>query len=391
MVENNPDIELESRKFVAPEFVFGLDARLLAASYCKKLSAKTIFLATDPEIKQTNWFHEIENQVVKLKLNYLIYSNISPNPRDYEVMEGASVFKENDCNIILAVGGGSVIDCAKGIGIISSNHKHISEYEGVDKIHKPIPPMVCIPSTSGASADVSQFAIINNIEKRYKMAIISKAIVPDISLVDPLVLCTMPPFLNSCTGMDALSHAMEAFVSNASSSFTDMYAIEAIKLIHHNLELTLKSPNDLQARGKMMLASLYAGLAFSNASLGCVHSMAHSLGGFLDLPHGECNAILLPHVVNFNFNSAVDKYKKVAKIFEIPLSGLNSSQIQQKLVEYLFEFKNIVGITSTLGIKGVTKDIVPLLSEKSIKDPCNATNPRTPVEKDHELIFNEAI
>lgn len=384
-------IQLELRKFVAPEYIFGLDARLMAGNFCKNLGGRKIFLATDVGVSKAPWFNEIEESLKNQGIEYIIFSSISPNPRDKEVMQGAIEYHENKCNMILAIGGGSVMDCAKGIGIVSTNHKHISSFEGVDKIDSPMPPLVCIPTTGGTSADVSQFAIINNISEKYKMAIISKAVVPDVALIDPFVLTSMDGFLTACTGMDALSHAFEAFVSNANSAFTDLFALEAIRLIEGNLPQSVQEPFDIQARGKVMLASLYAGLAFSNASLGCVHALAHSLGGYLDLPHGECNAILLPHVVNFNYSAASSKYAKIAEVMGVPVAGLNDSRAKMALMDHIDKFKQSLGIQSTLGAKGVTSDIIHVLSDKAIKDPCNATNPRPPVRGDLEVIYSEAM
>ncbi len=384
-------IQLELRKFVAPEFIFGTDARLMVANYCKQLGGKKVLLVTDEGLKKTPWLAEILSLLEKAEINYVVFSSVSPNPRDYETMLGAEVYKENNCNFIVALGGGSVLDCAKGIGIVSTNNKHIRTFEGVDQIQRPMPPLICIPTTSGTAADVSQFAIISNFENRYKMAIISKAVVPDVALIDPVVLTSMDSFLTACTGMDALSHAFEAFVSNANSPFTDLYSLEAIRLISENLSLSLQKPFDLQIRGKMMLASLYAGLAFSNASLGCVHSLAHSLGGFLDLPHGECNAILLPHVVDYNYNAATDRYNRISEILGLPTSGVATSLIKKSLMEYLFDLKTKLGILSTLEKKKVGVSDIPILSDKAIKDPCNATNPRPPVRQDLETIYSEAM
>jgi alcohol dehydrogenase class IV len=387
----NEHIHLELRKFVAPEYIFGLDARKMATSYCRKLGAERVFLATDPGIRKTNWYTEFENSLKEERIDYVLFDQISPNPRDHEVMEGSRKYQEYKCNIIVAVGGGSVIDCAKGIGIVVNNNKPIGSFEGIDKIEKPIPPLICIPTTAGASADVSQFAIINNLEEKYKMAIISKALVPDVSLIDPVVLQTMDNYLTACTGMDALCHAFEAFVSNANSAFTDLFALEAIRLIHENLILNMLHPDDIQARGKTMLGSLYAGLAFSNASLGCAHSLAHSLGGYFDLPHGECNAILLPHVVDYNFNDAIDRYKKISETVGLSISELTESQIKNRLINYLLTLKKNVNIVSVLKDKGVTGDITPLLAKRAIKDPCNATNPKVPTASDLEAIYKEAL
>lgn len=384
-------IQLNPRKFVAPEYIYGVDSRLMAAAYCQKLGGRNIFIVVDEFIKESVWFKELESGLQKTGLEYHVFSSVSPNPRDFEVMEGVNAYKENKCNLILALGGGSVMDCAKGIGIVSTNHGHIHNFEGVDVIKRPMPPLICIPTTGGTSADVSQFAIINNTIEKYKFAIISKAVVPDVALIDPVVLTSMDSFLTACTGLDALSHAFEAFVSNANSAFTDLYSLEAIKLIFSNLPDCINNPDDLQARGKIMLASLYAGLAFSNASLGCVHSLAHSLGGYLDLPHGECNAILLPHVVDYNFNSAPERYLKIMQAMNLTVSNSNTTELKKTLTDYLIGFKNSVGISTTLKDKGVTTDLTTLLAKRAIKDPCNATNPRIPVMEDLRAITNEAL
>jgi len=385
------NIQLNPRKFVAPEYIYGVDSRLMVGVFCKKLGGRRVLLVTDDGVYKTPWFNDVANELQKNHIEYIVFSKVSPNPRDFEVMNGKIIYEENRCNMILALGGGSVIDCAKGIGIVASNNGHITDFEGVDMINIPIPPLVCIPTTGGTAADVSQFAIINNTAERYKLAIISKAVVPDVALIDPMVLTSMDPFLTACTGLDALSHAFEAFVSNANSPFTDLYSLEAIRLIKGNLKDCIDRPDDLQARGKMMLASLYAGLAFSNASLGCVHSIAHSLGGYLDLPHGECNAILLPHVVDYNFSAATERYIKIAEIFNISSSQLTTNKLKNVFIEELLSFKNSLGIQNTLNDKGVKVDIIPLIASNAINDPCNATNPKPPVKKDLEIICKEAL
>ncbi len=391
METGKEQIQLELRKFVAPEYIFGVKARLAAGNFCHQFGGKKILIVTDSGLIKTPWLKEVEESVIKSGIEYVVFSSISPNPRDYEVMEGVEHYKKNKCDIILALGGGSVLDAAKGIGIVSTNHLHISAFEGVDKIQRPMPPLICIPTTGGTAADVSQFAIINNYSERYKMAIISKSVVPDVALIDPEVLTSMDGFLTACTGIDALSHAFEAYVSNASSAVTDMYALEAIRLIHNNLLDSYHNPYDIQARGKIMLASLYAGLAFSNASLGCVHSMSHSLGGYFDLPHGECNAILLPHVVDFNFRSATERFIYIAQTLNLHISGLNESQIKSALIDYLKSYNLSLGISASLTNKNVNSDDIQVLSGKAIKDPCNATNPRPPVRRDLEVIYSEAM
>ena len=380
-------LNLEMRKIVAPEFIFGLDARRLALRYIKNLSLEKVFVASDKGTLEAGWTNEILQLLKNAAIPHELFLDISPNPRDHEVMMGAALYKKMGCDSILAIGGGSVMDCAKGVGIVVSNGRNILEYEGIDKITYPMPPLICIPTTGGTSADVSQFAIINDTRRKVKIAIISKSVVPDVALIDPLVLTSMNAYLTACTGIDALVHSIEAYVSNASSVFTDLYALESIKLINACLLPCIRDLKNVDLRGKIMLASLYAGLAFSNASLGCVHAMAHSLGGYLDLPHGECNAMLLPFVVEYNYDSAAFKYDDIAGIFNLSLKDLSVPERKSLFTETLLKFKNSAGITSSLKERGITKEDIPILAEKALNDPCTITNPRKPTFEDLENIY----
>lgn len=382
---------LDLRKFVAPEFVFGLDARLLAGRYTKNWGAKRVLVVTDPGVINAGWTAEVLQSLENEGLQHCVYKDISPNPRDHEVAAGVQYYQQQGCDGLVAIGGGSVMDCAKGIGIVVANGGDILNYEGVDRVSLPMPPLVCIPTTGGTSADVSQFAIINNTAEKVKIAIISKAVVPDVALVDPKTLTTLNPYLTACTGMDALVHAVEAFVSNASSPLTDMHALEAICLIRDHLADSVKAPSDLNHRGGVMLASLQAGLAFSNASLGCVHALAHSLGGYLDLPHGECNALLLAQVVDYNFPSAQERYLRLGEALGLDWRGMNADQCRLALVNHLIGLRQELGIGGTLGDRGLsTSDIGPLAG-KALRDPCNATNPRIPNRRDLEVILEGAM
>lgn len=377
---------LENRKFVSPEYIFGLDCSQLAGHYANNLGGCRVLVVTDPGIVTAGWTGVVTDALQKSGLEYCLFDTVTPNPRDFEVAAGVQMYKANDCDIIVAVGGGSVMDCAKGIGVLAGNGGNILDYEGVDKITLPIPPLICIPTTGGTSADVSQFSIILNTASKVKIAIISKAIVPDIALIDPRLLTTMSPMLTACTGVDALVHAFEAYVSNASSYITDLLALEAIDLIYGNLNQSLTDPNNLQVRGRVMQGSLLAGLAFSNASLGCVHAMAHSLGGMLDLPHGECNAILLDHVVAFNHEAAPERYTEIARIFHV-----TDPDSPAALCAAIRRFKQSVGIHASLATVGVTPGAIPLLAASSLHDPCMFTNPRRPGLSDIEAIFTGAL
>ncbi len=381
----------ELRKFVAPEFVFGVGARHLVGRYAKNFGARKVLVVTDEGITAAGWADQVTANLKAEGLPYTVFSEVTSNPRAEEVMAGAEVYSSEHCNIIVAIGGGSPMDCAKGIGIVSSNKKHILEFEGVDQVPIPGPPFICIPTTAGSSADVSQFAIINDTERMVKIAIISKTVVPDVALIDPATTATMDAHLTACTGMDALSHGMEAFVSNAHSSITDLHSMEAIRLIAANLLPIIADPENIDLRSKMMLGSLHAGLAFSNASLGAVHAMAHSLGGYLDLPHGECNALLLEHVVAFNFDAASKRYRLIGNAMGLELSAGNPGRTMSAILEELNRLRKASGIDRTLRQIGVHKSCIPELARKAMKDPCIVTNPRRPCQKDIEAIYEEAL
>ncbi|HNX31749.1 MAG TPA: iron-containing alcohol dehydrogenase [Holophaga sp.] len=381
----------ELRKFLAPEFVFGADARRLVGRYARKLGAHRVLLASDPGVAAAGWTGEAADLLEAEGLAVTPFLEIAPNPRDHQVMAGAERYRESGSDFIVAVGGGSAMDCAKGIGIVATNGGHILDYEGVDRVPVPMPPLICIPTTGGTSADVSQFAIINNTSEHVKIAIISKTMVPDVALIDPGTLVTMDPYLTACTGMDALVHAIEAFVSNAHSPITDMHALEAIRLVATHLEASVAHPGDYELRSQIMLASLQAGLAFSNASLGCVHAMAHSLGGYKDLPHGECNALLLPHVLDYNFPVAPERFLRIGAALGGDFRGLGEQESRARLIRMVIDLRAACGIQGGLGDRGVRGDDVGRLAAKAIEDPCNATNPRPPSLEDLKAIYSEAL
>jgi alcohol dehydrogenase len=382
---------MELRKFVAPEFIFGTGAIHLVGRYLRNFGAHKALLVTDPGLVHFGWAGKVLDILSGEGIGATVFSEISPNPRDNQVMAGAELYLEERCDVIVAVGGGSPMDCAKGIGIVCTNKRHILEMEGIDQVGVPGPPLVCIPTTSGTSADVSQFAIINHTEERRKIAIISKTMVPDVALIDPMTTVTMPPYLTACTGIDALVHAVEAYVSTANSPLLDLHALEAIRLVCTTLPQVLASPDDVSLRNNMTLASLQAGLAFSNASLGAVHAMAHSLGGLLDLPHGECNALLLQHVVNFNFSEASTRYLKIGGAMGLHLHGLSAKEAQHAIFTKIDTLRRQVGITSTLGQQGATLADIPALADKALRDPCMVTNPRSPTRRDIEVVYEEAL
>ncbi|WP_411680171.1 alcohol dehydrogenase-like regulatory protein ErcA [Clostridium thailandense] len=383
--------ELELKKFVVPEFIYGKDARLLAGRYAKNLGARKILIVTDPGIIKAGWVDELIDSLEAFKFKYVIFKDVSPNPRDFEIMAGAEVFNKEKCNFIISIGGGSSMDCAKGIGIVAANFRNIVDFEGVDKVTIPGPPLICIPTTSGSSADVSQFSIVLNTQKKVKIAIISKTVVPDIALIDPVTLTTMNSYLAACTAMDAMTHAIEAYVSNAQSPISDLHAIEAISLISENILNALSNLDNIELMGKLMLGSLHAGMAFSNASLGAVHAMAHSLGGMLDLPHGECNAILLKHLVNYNFKYSEERFRNISSAMGLNLSRESNEYVLKSLTEKIELLRFGVGISSNFKSLNIDRNRIPILAENALKDVCMITNPVMPIKDEIEEIYGQVI
>lgn len=383
------DILLSLRKFLAPEIVYGERALELAGRHALNLGATKILVVTDPGIQATGWTAKVEDSLRQLDLASVTYADVTPNPKDYEVMAGAELYRENGCDLIVAVGGGSPMDCAKGIGVVAGNPDNILAFEGVDEVPNPGPPLIFIPTTAGTSADVSQFAIVTDTTRNIKIAIISKMVIPDIALVDPKTTVTMPPELTAATGMDALCHGFEALVSTASSRLTDMAALTSIELILENLVGAYQQPENLVYRDNMMMASLMAGLAFSNASLGMVHAMAHSLGGALGLAHGECNAILLEEVVRFNYPEAEEKYDRILQLMKLDTGNMKSEQKASALVERIAALRNQLAITQRLGEMGVSYSDLSRLAGYASQDPCLATNPRPAKPVDIERIYEK--
>ena len=381
----------ELRKFVAPEFVFGPGAARLAGRYAKNLRIRKALVVTGPNLIRLGWAGQVIDSLREAGISTTIFADVTPNPRDYEVMAGAEVYRRENCDAIVAVGGGSPMDCAKAIGIVCTNDRHVLEFEGVDNVPKPGPPLVCVPTTAGTGADVSQFAIINDTKRKVKIAIVSKTVIPDAALIDPLPTATMDPELTAHTGLDALTHAIEAYVSNAHSPISDLFALKAVELVRDHLVPAIRRPDDQAARSGMMFASLYAGLAFSNAILGAVHAMAHSLGGFLDLPHGQCNAILLDHVAAYNYSSAPGRYADIARTLGTRIEpDMSGDDKRQAVVTALRDLKTAAGVHQTLSDLGVRPGELAELSAKAINDPCMITNPRHPTVEDIRSLYEAA-
>ncbi len=378
-------------KFHAPEIVFGPGALAELGHCTARLGARRPFLVTDPGLIEAGWVDEAVAYLRQSELYPILWHDVTPNPKDHEIEAAFERYAESGSDVIIGLGGGSCIDAAKGVAILSGNGGRILGYEGVDKVVRPIPPTVMVPSTSGTGADVSQFAIVTDTAARTKITIISRTLVPEISVIDPRLLTTMPEWLNAATGLDALTHGIESFVSRAHNPLTDRHALHAVALITRHLPRTQLRPSETAPRLAMAQGSLEAGMAFTNAILGATHAMSHQVGGLLDAPHGVVNAVLLPHVIRFNAQVFPDRFVPLAAAGGIRTAGAPAAEVALLLADAVRKLADEVGVPKGLAELGVTDDIVPRLARTTLKDACLATNPRAADARDIEALFRAAL
>ena len=378
-------------KFHAPEVVLGTGSLAEAGFAAARLGARRPLVVTDPGIIEAGWVDELIGLLRESRLDPVIWSRVTPNPRDHEIRAAYVHYAEKECDVIIGIGGGSVADAAKGVAILSGNGGDILDYAGVDLITHPIPPLLIIPTTSGTGADVSQFCIVTDTERSVKVTILGRALVPDISITDPRLLVTMPEDLNAATGLDALTHGIEAFVSLAHNPLADTHAISAVGLVCRNLRTTMTSPLEADARRKMAQASLQAGLAFSNAILGATHAMSHQVGGLLDAPHGVVNGVLLPHVVRYNARATPDRFVELAAAAGLSVDGMPGEEAAELLADHIRRLADDIGVPRGLRELGVSEEDIPRLARTTLDVACLTTNPRLASEQEIAELFRNAL
>jgi alcohol dehydrogenase len=379
--------------FYIPTVTFmGIGAHKKLGDQIQSLGAEKPFLVTDKGITASGITDLIVSLIKKdAGVDVVIFDETVPNPTDRNVDDGLARYKENGCDMVITLGGGSPHDCGKGIGILAGNGGKIHDYEGVNKSSKPMPPFIAINTTAGTGSEMTRFCIITDTSRHVKMAIVDWRVTPNIAINDPLLMVGMPAGLTAATGMDALTHAVEAYVSTMATPVTDACALKAIELISRHLRMAVANGADLGARDKMAYAEYLAGMAFNNASLGHVHAMAHQLGGFYDLPHGVCNAILLPHVSEFNLIASLDRYADIAKAMGENMKGLCKRDAAAKALESIRALSRDVGIPANLTELGVKEKDLVVMAENAQKDACGLTNPRCPTLENVVGIYQAAL
>ncbi|HJA86495.1 MAG TPA: lactaldehyde reductase [Candidatus Bacteroides avicola] len=365
---------------------FGPGARQVLPQEVKRLGLHKAFVATDKDLIKFGVADKVLDVLRQANIPYEIFSEIKPNPTVSNVKAGVEAFAQSGADFILAIGGGSSIDTAKAIGIITNNPRFsdVVSLEGTaDTDHKSV-PIIALPTTAGTAAEVTINYVITDEQNQKKMVCVDPNDIPAIAIVDAELMYSLPKGLTAATGMDALTHAIEGLITKGAWEMSDMFEIKAIEMINRYLETAVNEPTNPEARNGMAVAQYIAGMAFSNVGLGVVHGMAHPLGAIFDIPHGVANALLLPTIMEFNAPAALDKYVQIAKAMEVYTDGMTREQAADAAVRAVKELSLRVGIPQHLSQLGIKAEDLDRLAEAACADVCTPGNPR---EVNKEIIL----
>jgi 1,3-propanediol dehydrogenase len=385
-------------KFLVPDVIFGVGVLSEVGQAARRQGAVHVLVVSDPEVGEAGWTGEVLGHLAEAGVSAQLWDDVTPNPKDHEVAAGCAAYLDSGCDVLVAVGGGSCIDTAKAIAVLSTQAGNggavtagrIAGYAGVGKVQGPLPPTVMVPTTGGSGSDVSQFCVVTDTARRLKITIGARALVPDISVTDPRTLTTVPHDITAYTAIDALSHAIESYVSLAASFLTDTHALAAMRGVCEHLLPALDRPADLQPREGLARASLQAGLAFSNALLGATHAISHQFGGLTDLPHGLLNAILLPHVMEFNASAATGRMAEVAGAMGLRTGLMTPHEAADAAIQTVRAFAGKAGLPTTLREIGIQWAQLDQVAHGALRDAYIVTNPRPVGEADVRAICQAA-
>ncbi len=378
--------------FMSPISIVGVGCLEAAISYIKPMRLRKALIVSDKPLVDSGLVENLLGLLDAQDILYIIYKDVSPNPTVAQVELGLKLYLDNGCDYLISFGGGSPHDCAKAIALLATNGGNLRNYEGTDKSKNTSAPLIAINTTAGTGSEVTRFCIITDEERHVKMAISDWHITPIIAVSDAELMTGMPPGLTAATGLDALTHAIEAYVSIEASPVTDCQALKSIELIFANLHKAYLNGTDLDAREGMAYAEYLAGIAFNNAGLGLVHAMAHQLGGFYNLPHGLCNAILLPAVMEFNLPVIPARYADIARAAGIATTGLSSVESGKLVIDQVRQLYISLGLPAKLSdLKGFNQEDIPHLADNALKDICSLTNPRPGSKEEIQGIFRSIL
>jgi len=365
---------------------------------CKILGAEKVLLVTDDYLNslESGPVQIVGDYLNKSGLEYVIFDGVTPNPKDKDVYAGLEIYEKENCDMIVTVGGGSPHDCGKAIGVAATHDGDLyQDYAGIEKLENETPPMVCVNTTAGTASEVTRHAVITDTSQtpNVKFVIVSWRNTPDVSINDPELMVDKPAGLTAATGMDALTHALETYVSTGANPLTDAAALEAMKLIAENLRNAVYNGQDIEARENMANASVLSGFAFNNGGLGYVHAMAHQLGGFYDMPHGIANAILLPYVEKFNLGAKLERFAKIAEIFGVNTEGMSTREAAESSLEAIKQLAQDVGIPTSLSESkfDIKEKDFEEMAKYALEDGNAGTNPRKGTVEQVKAIFEDAM
>ncbi|MGE8096889.1 L-threonine dehydrogenase [Pseudomonas fluorescens] len=382
---------MTSTFFIPAVNIMGTGCLDEAMNAIRNYGFRKALIVTDAGLAKAGVAGLIAEKLAMQDIDSVIFDGAKPNPSIANVESGLELLQRSQCDCVVSLGGGSPHDCAKGIALCATNGGKIADYEGVDQSAKPQLPLIAINTTAGTASEMTRFCIITDESRHVKMAIVDRNVTPLLSVNDPALMAAMPKGLTAATGMDALTHAIEAYVSTAANPITDACALKAIELISRNLRMAVHDGSDMIARENMAYAQFLAGMAFNNASLGFVHAMAHQLGGFYDLPHGVCNAVLLPHVQSFNAAVCAERLAVVAQALGADTRGVSPEEGAQAAIVAIRALARDVEIPGGLRDLGAKLQDIPILAANALKDACGLTNPRAADQRQIEEIFRSAF
>ena len=384
---------MEIEKFVLNETsYFGEGARKVLPEEIKNRGFKKVLVVTDESLYKAGVSSKITDLLEANSINYVLYHDVKPNPPIENVLAGVKMCRNEKCDLIVAVGGGSSIDTAKGISIIMTNpdREDVVSLNGASNTKNKGLPIIALPTTAGTAAEVTINYVITDPEREIKMVCVDEHDIPIIAIVDTELMASMPKSVASSTGMDALTHAIEGYITKSRNIMSQMFSMKAIQLIYDNLEKAVND-KDQDAINKVGLGQYIAGMGFSNVGLGIVHSMAHQLGAVYDTPHGLANAILLPTVMEFNGEVSYEEFRKIlTEAMHIDATEFTKEEVIKTFCECIKTLSHDVGITQTVKDVGARKEDFDMLAEKAMEDPCKPGNPRDVTKEDFIMLYNKA-
>jgi alcohol dehydrogenase class IV len=382
-------------EFQSPaRIVFGANAVDKLGEEIAGLNGKKVLVVTDEGVVNAGLLDKITGKLKDASIDYAVYDKVEANPRLANIHEGADLFKEENCDLIIGLGGGSPMDAAKAIGVKATHEGDVADYtrRGGKPVQDILPPLIAIPTTSGTASEVTWFSVLTDPDEKTKIVIATPCIAADVSLVDPVMTLTMPPQVTAFTGMDALTHAVEAYVSIKATPISDTLAFKAIELIGSNLREAVGNGDNLEARSNMMMGSTIAGVAFANSSVGLVHAVAHALGGQFNIAHGIANAFMLPLVMNYNLIACPSKYADIALALGEDVEGLNDMEAARIAVEAVMDLSEDIGIPKDLKKLGADPSLIDALADESASQGGSyPNNPRKVRKADVVAMFKEAF